>query len=172
MKKMLIMLALSLLAVGQTRAQEENASEGRAQKRAEMIQKSGERLAKTFGLESAARDSFLAIYTEYQNEMFATNEHKPRTKADAEKTDDGKKELTDEQAKQRIEENLQRQQRQVEQLQQRLEIQTRYYPRFTGVLTPAQTLKAMFPQRPRPQGNSQQGGGQNPRGGFGGPEPF
>ncbi len=169
MRKTLIVLALGLLAVGRVSAQSDEGGEGREARRAELIQKSGERLAKSFGLENAVRDSFLAIYTEYQTEMFATNEPRGHREAGQAQESDGKKELTNEQATQRIEENIQRQKRQAEQLQKRIDIQTRYQERFQKVLTPVQTLKAMFPQRPRPQGNNQQGGGQGRRGGFGGP---
>lgn len=168
MKKMLMMMVLSLLAVPPVCAQDEDAGESREAKRAEMIQKSGERMAKNFGLEGAARDSFLAVYTQYQTEMFATNVPRARKSEGQAKDDEGKKELTDEQATERIEAQFERQERQVQQIQQRMAIQRRYYARFQQMLTPAQILKAMFPQRPRPQGNGQQQSGGQRRGGFGG----
>ncbi len=169
MKKLLILAALCLVAPGRTIAQNVESGEGRDAKRAELIAKSGERLAKSFGLESAARDSFLAVYAEYQAEMFATNAKRSGRGADRMQDETGKKELTDEQATERIEENFKKQEAQVEQIQKRLDIQKRYYARFQKMLTPAQILKAMFPQRPRPQNGGQQGGSGNRRGGFGGP---
>lgn len=166
MRKTLIVMALGLLAVGQVRAQGDQDGESREARRAELIQKSGERLAKSFGLENAARDSFLAIYTQYQTEMFATNEPHARREAGQAQEADGKKELTDEQATQRMAENLQRQQRQVEQLQKRIDIQTRYQERFLKVLTPVQALKAMFPQRRQAPSGARKGeaSSDSPRG--------
>lgn len=169
MKKMLIIMALCLMACGQVMAQDEPQSENREAKRAELIAKSGERLAKTFGLENAARDSFLAVYTQYQTEMFGTNSRTSKPEAREAQQGEDKKELTDAQATERIEANFKRQEAQVEQLQKRLDIQKRYYARFQQMLTPAQTLKAMFPQRPRQQGGERQGAQGNRRGGFGGP---
>ncbi|MGN0234151.1 MAG: hypothetical protein ACI4B5_07010 [Bacteroidaceae bacterium] len=177
MKKLMFIMALGLLVSGQARAQETESAESREAKRAEMIAKSGERLAKSFGLDDSKKESFLTIYTEYQTEMFATNERPDSKDLEEKKAEGGKKEeLTDAQATERIKANFERQEKQVAQLQKRLEIQKRYYTRFAEVLTPSQTLKAMFPQRTRPQGNSQQRqGGMRPGGfgerggGFGGP---
>ena len=169
MKKMLFCTALCLLVVGQVYAQSDESNENREAKRAEMIQKSGERLAKSFGLENAVRDSFLSVYTEYQTEMFATNVPRTRKENNSQQETEGKKDLTDAQATELIEANFSRQEQQVQSIQKRLDIQRRYYTRFQKTLTPAQILKAMFPQRPRPQGGNQQNGGINRRGGFGGP---
>lgn len=176
MKKLMFIMALGLLISGQAYAQEAESAEGREAKRAEMIAKSGERLAKSFGLDDARKETFQAIYTEYQTEMFATNK-RPDSKGLEEKKADGhkKEELSDAQATELIQANFEKQEKQVAQLQKRLEIQKRYYTRFAEVLTPAQILKAMFPQRPRQQANNQQRqGGMRPggfgeRGGFGGP---
>ena len=161
MKRMLIVAALSLMAVGQVQAQDEQTDESREAKRTELIAKSGERLAKSFSLEGDAKESFLATYTAYQQEMFATNGRRERT-AEARRQDgEGKKELTDEQATERIEANLKRQEQQAGQLQKRVEIQK--------TLKPAQILKAMFPQRARQQQGRQQNQSGFRRGGFGGP---
>ena len=151
MKRMLIIAALGLMAVGQVQAQDEQTDESREAKRTELIAKSGERLAKSFSLEGDAKENFLATYAAYQQEMFATNERRERT-AEARRQDgEGKKELTDEQATERIEANLKRQEQQAGQLQKRVEIQ------------------AMFPQRARQQQGQQQNQGGFRRGGFGGP---
>lgn len=169
MKRMLIVAALSLMAVGQVQAQDEQTDESREAKRTELIAKSGERLAKSFSLEGDAKESFLATYAAYQQEMFATNGRRERT-AEARRQDgEGKKELTDEQATERIEANLKRQEQQAGQLQKRLEIQKRYYAEFQKTLKPVQILKAMFPQRARQQQGQQQNQGGFRRGGFGGP---
>ena len=112
MKRMLIIAALGLMAVGQVQAQDEQTDESREAKRTELIAKSGERLAKSFSLEGDAKESFLATYAAYQKEMFATNGRRERT-AEARRQDgEGKKELTDEQATERIEANLKRQEQQ------------------------------------------------------------
>ena len=166
---MLIVAALSLMAVGQMQAQDEQTDESREAKRTELIAKSGERLAKSFSLEGDAKESFLATYTAYQQEMFATNERRERTAEARQQDGEGKKELTDEQATERIEANLKRQEQQAGQLQKRLEIQKRYYAEFQKTLKPAQILKAMFPQRARQQQGQQQNQGGFRRGGFGGP---
>ncbi len=109
---MLIIAALSLMAVGQVQAQDEQTDESRKAKRTELIAKSGERLAKSFSLEGDAKESFLATYAAYQQEMFATNERRERTVEARRQDGEGKKELTDEQATERIEANLKRQEQQ------------------------------------------------------------
>ena len=171
----MIIMALGLMVSAQVQAQEKESAESREAKRSEMIAKSGERLAKSFSLDDSKKESFLTIYTEYQTEMFATNERSD-AKAQQQKKADGEKkeELTDAQATERIQANFAQQEEQVARLQKRLEIQKRYYARFSEVLTQAQTLKAMFPQRTRPQGNGQQrqGGNGARSGGFGGPGGF
>ena len=89
---------------------------------------------------------------------------------------DDKKELTDDEANARIQEQFTRQEEQIATLQKRLEIQKKYSAEFAKVLTPQQVLKVLTPQRnnqrgqQRGQENGQrqggwQGGG---RGGFGG----
>ena len=55
MKRMLIVAALSLMAVGQVQAQDEQTDESREAKRTELIAKSGERLAKSFSLEGEGK---------------------------------------------------------------------------------------------------------------------
>ena len=96
-------MALGLMVSAQVQAQEKESAESREAKRSEMIAKSGERLAKSFSLDDSKKESFLTIYTEYQTEMFATNErseakNQQQKKADGEK----KEELTDAQATKRI----------------------------------------------------------------------
>ena len=115
---MLIVAALSLMAVGQVQAQGEQTDESREAKRTELIAKSGERLAKSFSLEGDAKASFLATYTAYQQEMFATNERRERTAEARQQGGEGKKELTDEQATERIEANLKRQEQQAQRARQ------------------------------------------------------
>ena len=106
MKRLLIIAALGLMAVGQVQAQDEQTDESREAKRTELIAKSGERLAKSFSLEGDAKESFLATYAAYQQEMFATNGRRERTAEARQQDGEGKKELTDEQATERIEANL------------------------------------------------------------------
>lgn len=148
MKRMLIVAALSLMAVGQVQAQDEQTDESREAKRTELIAKSGERLAKSFSLEGDAKESFLATYAAYQKEMFATNERRERP-AEARRQDgEGKKELTDEQATERIEANLKRQEQQAGQLQKRVEIQKRYYAEFQKSSNLPRYSRPCFPSAP------------------------
>ena len=171
------------MGIGSVSAQQEQRSEEeRAQMRAQMIKRVADRTAKDFDLKGDAKEAFLLTFTAYQTEMFQTNMGGLRQHS---QEGDDKKELTDDEANARIQEQFTRQEEQIATLQKRLEIQKKYSAEFAKVLTPQQVLKVLTPQQVlkvlTPQRNNQrgqqrgqengqrqggwQGGG---RGGFGG----
>jgi len=174
MKRLFIVTAIILMGIGSVSAQQEQRSEEeRAQMRAQMIKRVADRTAKDFDLKGDAKEAFLQTFTAYQTEMFQTNMGGLRQHS---QEGDDKKELTDDEANARIQEQFTRQEEQIATLQKRLEIQKKYSAEFAKVLTPQQVLKVLTPQRnnqrgqQRGQENGQrqggwQGGG---RGGFGG----
>ena len=174
MKRLFIVTAIILMGIGSVSAQQEQRSEEeRAQMRAQMIKRVADRTAKDFDLKGDAKEAFLQTFTVYQTEMFQTNMGGLRQHS---QEGDDKKELTDDEANAKIQEQFTRQEEQIATLQKRLEIQKKYSAEFAKVLTPQQVLKVLTPQRnnqrgrQRGQENGQrqggwQGGG---RGGFGG----
>jgi len=182
MKKSILMVALMLGISTATFAQDENKSEDRAKMRAEMVQKQAERLAKDFELKDDAKTSFIETFTKYQNELASGMENLRRSN-NGEKSEE-KKELTEEEATAKIQENFSRQETQIKAMQSRLETQKKYYAEFSKILTPQQLVKIFAQNRrdgqqrggQRSEGNRQGGnrggfGGGN-RGGFGGPGGF
>ena len=177
MKKLFIVSAFTFLFVGNVCAQQgQRSEEERAQMRTEMIKRVADRTAKDFDLKGDAKEAFLKTYSEYQTEMFQTNLGGMRQRG--QETDE-KKELTDEEANAKIQEQFTRQEEQIATMQKRLEIQKKYSAEFAKILTPQQVLKVLTPQRngqrngQRGQGDGQrQGGFGGGRGGFGGPGGF
>jgi len=177
MKKLFIVSAFTFLFVGNVCAQQgQRSEEERAQMRTEMIKRVADRTAKDFDLKGDAKEAFLKTYSEYQTEMFQTNQGGMRQRG--QETDE-KKELTDEEANAKIQEQFTRQEEQIATMQKRLEIQKKYSAEFAKILTPQQVLKVLTPQRngqrngQRGQGDGQrQGGFGGGRGGFGGPGGF
>lgn len=178
MKKLFIVSALTFLFVGNVCAQQgQRSEEDRAQMRAEMIKRVAERSAKDFDLKGDAKEAFLTTFTAYQTEMFQTNQGGMRQRG---QEADEKKELSDEEANAKIQEQFTRQEEQIATMQKRLEIQKKYSAEFAKILTPQQVLKVLTPQRnnqrngQRGQGDGQrgQGGFGGGRGGFGGPGGF
>ena len=176
MKKTILVAVLALVGVTAVCAQERMSDEERAKNIAERIEKSAERVAKEFGLKDEARTKFVSIYTDYQKEMFATNQSRGQRFDQIER--DEEKKLSDEEATAKIQENFERQEQQIATMQKRLEVQKKYAEEFAKVLTPQQVLKVLTPQRG--QGGREQlqrrgGDGERrgnfeggPRGGFGG----
>lgn len=170
------MAVVALMSCAALSAQERMSEEQRAQAIAERIEAAGTRMAKEFKLKDDAQKTFVETFTAYQKEMFATNQIQgARGREQAEE----KKELTDEEATARIQENFARQEQQIATMQKRLEVQKKYAEEFGKVLTPQQVLKVLTPQRgqgsrgqgQRGQGNGERRGGfgeGGPRGGFGG----
>lgn len=177
MRKLIILAAFALTF---SSAQAQRNEEDRAKMRSEMIGKVADRLAKNFELKDDAKADFITTYTEYQNEMFATNAQRPRPEAN----ENEKKELSDAEATAKIQEQFAHQEQQIAQMQKRLEIQKKYYEKFAKTLTPQQLVKVFAqPQRQQGQrgeqgqrfngeGGPRGGFGGGPRGGFGGPGGF
>lgn len=167
MKKLFIVSALSFLFIGNVCAQQgQRSEEDRAQMRAEMIKRVAERSAKDFDLKGDAKEAFLTTFTAYQTEMFQTNQGGMRQRG---QEADEKKELSDEEANAKIQEQFTRQEEQISTMQKRLEIQKKYSAEFAKILTPQQVLKVLTPQRNNQRnGQRGQGDGQRGQGGFGG----
>lgn len=171
MKKLFIVSALTFLFVGNVCAQQgQRSEEDRAQMRAEMIKRVAERSAKDFDLKGDAKEAFLTTFTAYQTEMFQTNMGGMRQRG---QEADEKKELSDEEANAKIQEQFTRQEEQIATMQKRLEIQKKYSAEFAKILTPQQVLKVLTPQRNNQRnGQRGQGDGQRGQGGFGGGRGF
>lgn len=167
MKNLFIVSAFLILSIGSVCAQEQRSEEERAKMRTEMIQRSAERWAKNFSLKGDVKESFLATYNAYQTEMFQTNQSGLRQRS-VEEND--KKELSDQEANAKIQEQFTRQEEQIATMQKRLEIQKKYSTEFAKMLTPQQVLKVLTPQRNNQRGAQQrnQGDGQQQRGWQGG----
>ena len=179
MRKTIIVAVLALMSTTAVCAQERTSAEDRAASMTERINKTAKRMAKEFDLKEDAQETFVKIYTDYQKEMFATNQIQGQRPERAGQGDE-KKELTEEEATAKIKENFDRQEQQIATMQKRLEVQKKYAEEFSKVLTPQQVLKVLTPQRggngrgqgqQRGQGNGERRGGfgeGGPRGGFGG----
>ena len=179
MKKTIILAVVALMSCTALFAQEREQmrEEDRAKAVAERIEKSAERMAKDFDLKDEAKTTFISIYTAYQKEMFATNQFQGQ-RLEQPNREDEKKELSDEEATAKIQENFTRQEQQIATMQKRLDIQKKYSEEFARVLTPQQVLKVFTPQRGQGRGQGQRGQGDGERrgnfegggrGGFGGP---
>ncbi|MBO6124650.1 MAG: hypothetical protein J6P55_02165 [Bacteroidaceae bacterium] len=176
MKKLFVVSAFVLLGIGNAFAQQgQRSEEERAQMRVEMIKRVADRSAKDFDLKGDAKETFLKIYTAYQTEMFETNQAGMRQRSSE---NDAKKELSDDEANAKIQEQFTRQEEQIATMQKRLEIQKKYRGEFAKILTPQQVLKVLTPQRNNNQRGQQRGQGDGQRqdgwqggnrGGFGGP---
>jgi len=176
MKRFFIVSAFVLLGIGSVSAQQgQRSEEERAQMRAEMIKRVADRTAKDFDLKGDAKEAFLKTYTDYQTEMFETNQAGMRQRPSE---NDAKKELSDDDANAKIQEQFTRQEEQIATMQKRLEIQKKYREEFAKILTPQQVLKVLTPQRNNNQRGQQRGQGEGQRqdgwqgggrGGFGGP---
>lgn len=171
MKKLFIVSALTFLFMGNVYAQQgQRTEEERAQMRAEMIKRVADRSAKDFDLKGDAKEAFLTTFTAYQTEMFQTNMGGMRQRG---QEADEKKELSDEEANAKIQEQFTRQEEQIATMQKRLEIQKKYSAEFAKILTPQQVLKVLTPQRNNQRnGQRGQGDGQRGQGGFGGGRGF
>jgi len=175
MKNFFIVSVFFILNLGNVCAQDDLSEEERTKMRTEMIQRNAERLAKNFDLKGDVKKSFMTTYVAYQTEMFETNQRSMRQRLSE---DEEKKELSDEEANAKIQEQFTRQVEQIATMQKRLDIQKKYSTEFAKMLTPQQVYKVLTPQRNNQRGQQQrsqnndqrgqgwQGGG---RGGFGGP---
>lgn len=144
-----VMAAFGILAAN---AQEE-ASTNRAAKRAEMTEKSAEKFVKKFNLEGDAQKSFVQTYSNYVEELancdsaVKSGTSQAGKKQAGKKVDGKKAELTDAEATEKLNNMLARQQKAIEGMKARLEVQKKYVAEFGKVLTPAQVYKVMGRQR-------------------------
>ena len=188
MKKTIFVAVMALVSCTALNAQERErmSDEERARNITERIERAADRMAKDFDLKGDAKDAFIKCYSEYQKEMFATNQFQGQRMEQA-GSEEEKKEMTSEEATAKIKENFSRQEQQIATMQKRLEVQKKYSEELLKVLTPQQVLKVLTPQRgqggrgqgQRGQGNGERRGnfeggprcgfGGGPRGGFGGP---
>ncbi len=170
MKKTVFILSMAAMLLGSinTNAQDNNNRENR---RAEMQARQKERLVKDLKLTDEQRTKFEPIYENFQKELAALRpQHQQvdgETGASQQSGKKEKEELTDAVATSRLQAIFDRQAEQIQQSQQRLDIQKKYCAELSGVLTPQQLLRVFQPQQQRNgQRNGQRQGG--PRGGFGG----
>lgn len=165
---MIAFAAMTLGSINSTNAQTDNDGENR---RAEMQTRQKERLIKDLKLSDEQKAKFEPVYEKYQAELVALRPQRQQTDgetgASAQQDRKEKKELTDAAATARLQELFTRQENQIQQSQQRLDIQKKYCAEFSSFLTPQQLLRVFQPQQNRVRG--QMGGrGQGGRGGFGG----
>lgn len=169
--KRIVLVAISLgfssLFTNVANAQRSNGENGSA-RRAEMVGKQAEKLAKDFNLEGDAREAFIATYKNYQEELRGDQRNRGERSNAAQRGDE--KKLSNEEATKQVEEYFARQEEQIAQMQQRLEVSKRYYKEFQKTLTPQQLAK-IFRQQPMREGNMQRGGNGGPRGGNDGQRP-
>ena len=165
MKKILIMMAMALVCAGQVNAQRERMNpEDMAKARGEMVKQNAERLAKDFDLKDDAKTAFIEKYTQYQEELFGEMRQQGN-RGEAQQGERKKTtEMSDEELEKMIKSYFERQEKQIEGMQKRLEVQKKYYAEFSKTLSPKQLIKIFGQQRPQ----NRQGQGQGQRGGFGG----
>lgn len=179
MRKTIIVAVLALLSSTAVSAQERMNQEDREKAIAERIERSADRIAGDLKLKDEAKKDFIATYSAYQKEMFATNANQGQRQEQAGRNDE-KKELTAEEAQAKIKENFERQEQQIATMQKRLDVQKKYAEEFSKTLTPQQILQVLTPQRGqggnrdqmRRQGDGERRGnfeGGNRGGGFNGP---
>lgn len=165
MKKIFLTLIVCALC-GAMSAQ--NQDEERAARMKERQQKQTETLIKDLKLTDEQETTFREIYTRYQAEL-ATTVQVP-TQDEQTKSQSKKKELTEAEATTQLNAYFEKQAAQVASQQQRLEIQKKYLPEFSALLTPQQVLKIYQPTRQNQDRNRNNRGGYpgDDRGGFGG----
>ena len=167
MRKTIIMAVLALMSSAAVSAQERMSQEEREKAIAERIERAADRMAGDFKLKDDAKKAFVATYTAYQKEMFATNQNQGQRMEQANRNDE-KKELTTEEAQAQIKESFARQEQQIATMQKRLEVQKKYVDEFSKTLTPQQVLQVITPQRGQGNGRDQmrRGGDGERRGNF------
>lgn len=173
MKKILFAMAAALLICSTASAQRRQMTqEERDKMRAEMVQRQTESMVKELKLEGEAKTAFAETYTQYMNElneaMGMGNENQRQNRNDETKPE----KMSDEECYGKIKENLDQQQKQIEQSTKRLEITKKYMALLLPTLTAQQLYKVFGQRRGFGGGNfgGMQGnfGGGNRGGGFGG----
>ena len=165
----------SMMAQGQNQNQQ-----NREAMRTEMINRQADRLVKDLNLKGDEKTAFVETYKAYQREVMESQRDGRTRMGNQQQGNQNEKKLTDEEAKKAVEQYFERQERQITQMQKKLEIDRRYYEEFSKTLTPQQ-LTRIFQQNNRQnqpgnrqfqQGNRQRpegfGGMGGDRGGFGG----
>lgn len=163
----------SMMAQGQNQ-------QNREAMRTEMINRQADRLVKDLNLKGDEKTAFVETYKAYQREVMESQRDGRTRMGNQQQGNQNEKKLTDEEAKKAVEQYFERQERQITQMQKKLEIDRRYYEEFSKTLTPQQ-LTRIFQQNNRQnqpgnrqfqQGNRQRpegfGGMGGDRGGFGG----
>lgn len=170
MKKTILLLAVALFSTAAMAQGERRSNEDRAKMRAEMVKNQAEQLAKDFDLKDDAKTAFVNLYTEYQNELMAPMAERQRGE-NAEERGERKKlsEMSDEEITNRIKGAFERQEKMIEGMQKRLDVQKKYYAEFGKTLKPQQLMKIFGQQRPsQGQRDGQRGPRDGGRGNFGG----
>lgn len=107
----------------------------------EMANRRAERLADDFKLKDEARADFLSLYKAYQQEL--TAQRMERERPEVKKAAD----YTEEEAKARIQESFDRKARQIVIFYNRLEIDKKYYEKFSTMLSGKQLMRIFAPMR-------------------------
>ena len=157
-------LAAAVMVCSSIQAQRrEMSQEEREKMRTEMVQRQTENMVKELKLEGDAKTAFVTIYTQYLTELNEVTAGDTQRRNRNEETKPDK--MTDEECYAKIKENLDRQEKQIEQSQKRLEITKKYMAAMLPTLT-AQQLYKVFGERQRGFGGAPNFNGQ--RGNFGG----
>jgi Skp family chaperone for outer membrane proteins len=166
-KTVLIALVALFMAVPQMKAQRDRQQMDPTAMAAERA----ERLAKDMSLEGDVKTKFVDLYKKYQEEL--TADIREQMEARKERTEEKKKDkdLTDEEALARINEQFEQEQQQISNQQKQLMIKKNYLAEFREFLTPQQLLK-VFGRGGRNRGNNNNnnnGGDRMGGPGMGGP---
>ena len=157
-------LAAAVMVCSSIQAQRrEMSQEEREKMRTEMVQRQTENMAKELKLEGEAKTAFMTTYTQYLTELNEVSAADTQRRNRDEETKADK--MTDEECYAKIKENLDRQEKQIEQSQKRLEITKKYMATLLPTLT-AQQLYKVFGERQRNFGGAPNFNGQ--RGNYGG----
>lgn len=162
MKKILLTICLTFLAVGFVQAQSNKkaSKEEQAQMKAQDVYKqSAEEWATSFELSDSAKEKFIELYLEWQNNRGnIVDKNGYETKAGAEINF---KKITVEEAEKLVAEDFVRQQKQAE-------TDEEYYRKFQQYLTPGRAAEMIIQQRGSSSGMASQFRNMMRRGGFGG----
>ncbi|MBQ0048997.1 MAG: hypothetical protein KBT12_01975 [Bacteroidales bacterium] len=166
MKRTMLSVLLAMMVGSAAMAQRQRMTdEERAKEQAEKIEKQTTRISKELKLEGDAKTAFETSYRKYMEEI-----------AEATKSEGGRRgnvdvdELSDDECYAKITEHLTQQEKQIEQMQKRLEITKKYVAELLPTLTAKQLYKVFGqPQRNNfERGNFDRGNNGGNRGGFGG----
>ena len=163
MKRRILVAMMFVLGLCSVQAQQ--GAENWEEMRAERVKKQAERKAGELDLKGDAKDNFIIVFTQYQNDMFSSARKSGLFEnMRGRNNEPEKKELTDAEAKEKVENYFKGQENQIKLMQTRLQIQRKYYAEFAKTLTPQQLAK-VFEDQPMGQMNGR--GRQGRPGGFG-----